>query len=236
VGWAGSITSTVRANASAGFSIVTYTGNGSSAQTVGHGLGIAPQFLVVKARSATGESWIVYHAGAGMKYGVLNATNAFDSNTGTIWNSTAPTSSVFSLGNNTAVNGNGTTYVCYAFAPVAGYSSFGSYTGNGSSDGPFVYTGFKIRFLLVKLSSSAGNPWLIFDSARSTYNVVGNKLAPNSSVAENDASIGTSTQNTVDFLSNGFKLRTSNEGTNGSTNTYIYAAFAESPFAYARAR
>jgi len=233
---AGSITSTVRANASAGFSVVTYTGNGTSGATIGHGLGVAPEFFIVKCRNTAATGWLVFAKPLGAtSFLQLESTAAVASNA-TAWNNTAPSSTTITLGNSSFSNGNTQTYVCYAFAPVAGYSSFGSYTSNNSADGPFVYTDFKIRFLLVKLSSSAGNPWLIFDSARSTYNVVGNKLAPNSSVAEDDASIGTSTQNTVDFLSNGFKLRTSNEGTNGPTNTYIYAAFAEHPFAYARAR
>jgi hypothetical protein len=228
---AGSITSQVRANASAGFSVVTYTGNGANA-TVGHGLGVAPQFLVVKARSASGESWIVYHAGAGMKYGVLNATNAFDSNTGTIWNSTAPTSSVFSLGNNTAVNGNGTTYVCYVFAPVAGYSSFGSYTGNGSAtDGPFVYTGLRPRWILIKRSSATEN-WMLYDAARSSYNASNDILRADISEAE----LADYTAGDIDLLSNGFKLRGTWTGINASGSTYIYAAFAEHPFATSRAR
>jgi hypothetical protein len=232
----------VRANASAGFSVVTYTGNGSSTgATVGHGLGVEPSFFIVKNRSASGagSDWVGYHKSVGSGFFlILNSTSAAISSA--MWDG-APSSTVLKLNDNnggtfTETNTNNQNYVAYCFAPVDGYSSFGSYTSNNSADGPFVYTGFKIRFLLVKLSGGAGNPWLIFDSARSTYNVVGNKLAPNSAVAEDDASIGNSTQNTVDFLSNGFKLRTANTGTNGPANTYIYAAFAESPFQYARAR
>ena len=231
----GSISSQVRANASAGFSIVTYTGTGSNG-TVGHGLGIAPSFYVVKARSVSGESWIVYHSGAGMKFGVLNATNAFDSNTSTIWNNTAASSTVFSLGNNTAVNGNGTTYVSYLFAPVAGYSSFGSYTGNGSADGPFIYTGFRPKWVMIKGSSFVSN-WNILDAARDPYNLQSNRLRPNLSNAEESSPSGTFAI-CWDALSNGFKLR-GGSGTNDvnqTSETLIYAAFAESPFQYARAR
>jgi hypothetical protein len=222
---AGTITPTgASVNTKSGFSIIKYTGTGANA-TVGHGLGVAPQFLVVKARSASGESWIVYHAGAGMKYGVLNATNVFDSNTGTIWNSTAPTSSVFSLGNNTAVNGNGTTYVCYAFAPVAGYSAMGSYVGNGSSDGPMVYTGFRIKWLLLKNTTSSGDMWFLLDSSRDPENPNTLLLQPNTSDQEFDNATNYST----DLLSNGFKLRSSTSRNNSSGDTFIYIAFAETP-------
>jgi hypothetical protein len=223
----GSISSQVRANASAGFSIVTYTGTGSNG-TVGHGLGIAPSFYVVKARSVSGESWIVYHSGAGMKFGVLNATNAFDSNTSTIWNNTAASSTVFSLGNNTAVNGNGTTYVSYLFAPVAGYSSAFSITGNGSTDGPMCYLGFRPRFIIYKRTDTTAN-WRMLDTARDGYNVTSAELYPNLSNAEQ--SFGA-----IDILSNGFKLRNSDASYNASGGTYIGFAWAESPFQYARAR
>ena len=230
----GSITSQVRANVSAGFSVVTYTGTGANA-TVGHGLGVAPSMVIVKSRSFS-QVWVVGHSSIGFgNYLLLNATDASAAGSN-VFNSTAPTSTVFSLGTGTGGNQSAATYVAYCFAPVVGYSSMGSYVGNGSSDGVFVYTGFRPRWVMIKLSSTAGNPWLIFDSARSTYNVVGNKLAPNSAVAEDDASIGNSTQNTVDFLSNGFKPRTADNGTNGSTFTYIYYAVAENPFQYARAR
>jgi len=228
----GSINSSLRANTTAGFSIATYTGTGANA-TVGHGLGVAPSFYVVKARSASGESWIVYHSGAGMKFGVLNATNAFDSNTSTIWNNTAASSTVFSLGNNTAVNGNGTTYVAYCFAPVSGYSSMGSYVGNGSTDGPFVFTGMRPRFILIKRTDSA-EQWYINDAARDDYNVTGKSLRAQSSGAE--ATTGGANSSTWDILSNGFKLRDAGAGTNASGGTYVFAAFAEAPLNYARAR
>jgi hypothetical protein len=237
---AGSITSQVRANASAGFSVVTYTGNASNA-TVGHGLGVAPSLYIVKARTSSGftDFWSVYHRSLGATaYIKLNSTDA--QNTGsTIWNSTAPTSTVFSVNSASIANESGVTYVAYCFAPVAGYSSFGSYLSNASSDGPFVYTGMRPRWLMIKLATSESTRnWIIIDAARNTYNAVNNKLAANSSASENDAGVtGDGTANLVDFLSNGFKLRTGNGDTNGLAGyTYIWAAFAESPFQYARAR
>ena len=227
----GSITSSVRANPTAGFSVVTYTGNGTSGATVGHGLGVAPSMLIVKKRSSAG-SWEMYFKDLGPSYYLeLEKTNATAGPYSGLWNDTAPTSAVFSIGNDSGVNANGSTYVCYAFAPVVGYSSFGSYTGNGSSDGPFVYTGFRPKFLLIKYSSGV-NSWMMQDSARDTYNPCPLNLTANGSGAENDYK--SSLPN--DMLSNGFKLRNTNDAWNGSGGTYIYAAFAESPFNYARAR
>ncbi|NBW21828.1 MAG: hypothetical protein EBR82_79130 [Caulobacteraceae bacterium] len=224
----GSITSTVRANATAGFSVVTYTGTGSNA-TVGHGLGVAPGFIIVKARSRA-DSWRVYHSALGAtKYITLESTAAAGT-ASTVWNNTAPTSSVFSIGTESAVNTNTATQVAYCFAPVVGYSSFGSYTGNGSADGPFVYTGFRPRWLLTKVSAGDTGSWRVYDAARNTYNALDAELNPNSSGAEYTAS------NSFDFLSNGFKVRTSNINNNFSGATFIYAAFAEMPFNYSRAR
>ena len=142
---AGSISSQVSANTTSGFSVVTYTGNGSAA-TIGHGLGVAPRMYIVKSRSA--DDWVVYHASlpSASFYLTLNTTNAQASN-GVVFNSTAPTSSVFSVGSSRSPSGVG--MVAYCWAPVAGYSAFGSYTGNGATDGPFVYTGFRPRFLLI---------------------------------------------------------------------------------------
>jgi hypothetical protein len=124
----------------------------------------------------------------------------------------------------------GATTVAYAFAPVSGYSSFGSYTGNGSTDGPFVYTGFRPAFVMLKVSAGASANWTIVDSKRDTYNVAKTRLFPSDSQAENTGA------DNIDILSNGFKLRVTEDGANGNTRTYIYAAFAESPFNYARAR
>ena len=231
----GSISSQVRANASAGFSIVTYTGNGSAGATVGHGLNVAPQLLINKRRSSTGTTadWAVWHKSvadiSGSSYVLfLNTTDAALSASNR-FNSTAPTSSVFTLGNADATNYNGGTFVTYCFAPVAGYSSFGSYTGNGSADGPFVALSFRPRWVMVKRTDSTSQ-WPIVDAGRSPYNEAVLNLSANISDAEYTG------YGNQDFLSNGFKLRTSATNWNASGGTYIYAAFAESPFQYARAR
>ena len=221
----GSITSQVSANTTAGFSVVTYTGTGANA-TVGHGLGVAPSFIILKSRNNS-DNWYAYHSSIGNTGALnLNLTGATITNSG-YWNNTSPTSSVISLGTITSFSSSW-TYVAYCFAAVAGYSAFGSYTGNGSSDGPFTYLGFRPRFVMWKLSSTTGD-WQMWDSSRDTYNVVGNLLDANLSNAE------ASGQSAVDFLSNGFKNRSSSVG-NASGQTYIYAAFAENPFKYANAR
>jgi hypothetical protein len=229
---AGSITSSVSANASAGFSVVTYTGTGANA-TVGHGLGVAPGMVIVKRRNSTSD-WVVYHSGLpSAAYRIwLNYDLAQDSGVAAAatWNSTAPTSTVFSVGTNGNSNASGDTYVAYCFAPVAGYSSMGNYVGNGSADGPFIYTGFRPRFVMIKGSSFASN-WFVIDTSRSSYNVSLDALRPNLSGAE--TSTGTYS---IDILSNGFKLRTNAADPNTSTATFIYAAFAEAPMKYALAR
>jgi hypothetical protein len=224
----GSITSSVRANATAGFSVITATTTNTSSQTFGHGLGVAPVFHIIKLRNGT-DDWYVYHSSIGAtQYLKLNATTAATTSSA-LYANTAPTSSVITLGS----GWNSTSYniVCYAFAPVAGYSAFGSYTGNGSStDGPFVYTGFRPRWVMVKRTDAARD-WFVYDAVRNTYNIVNFFLRPNLADAE-----GTGTLYSFDFLSNGFKLRSSETDINASGGTYIYAAFAESPFNYARAR
>jgi hypothetical protein len=229
----GSITggSQVRANPSSGFSVVTYTGNGVNGATVGHGLGVAPEMIIVKQRGSTitDQGWRVYHKSLGnTQYLKLNATDP--AYTYGDWNNTTPTSSVFTIGTPgvATVNGNGATYVAYAWAPLVGYSSFGSYTGNGSTDGPFVFTGHRSRWILIKRTDAADD-WNIFDTARSTYNVMGHDLLANRSDAEYTGTY-------IDCLSNGFKIRETNSSRNASGGTYIYAAFAEAPFQYARAR
>ena len=228
----GTISAQVRANTTSGFSIVTYTGTGANA-TVGHGIGTAPSMIFVKGRSGSGSSnsWRVYHSGgnaspaSGALY--LNSTSAFTTDA-TAWNSTAPTSNVFSLGTDAGVNSTG-TYVAYCFAPVAGYSAFGSYTGNASADGPFVYLGFRPEFIMIKASSSTGD-WVMEDVARSPYNVSTNYLVANATGTETTGQL-------IDFLSNGFKIRVAvSSAINGSGTTYIYAAFAETPFRYSLAR
>jgi len=224
---AGSITSTVSANTTSGFSIVTWTGTGSAA-TVGHGLGVAPSMIIVKVRNKSGDNWGVYHSSIGNTGGLLlNLTNATGTNIG-YWNNTSPTSSVFSVGSffNTAFD-----YVAYCFAPVADYSAFGSYTGNGSTDGPFVYTNFRPEFVMIKCSSAGSTFWVIQDGARSPSNAAPQRLFPNASDAEVATSVGD-----IDILSNGFKIRNTSGSWNTSAATYIYAAFAESPFKYALAR
>jgi hypothetical protein len=227
---AGSITSQVRANASAGFSVATFTFPSSGSFTVGHGLGVAPSLIIIKHRTRSGE-WLVYHASVTSKdqYLVLNSTAAVAS-AGSAWGASAPTSTVF--GTTTGVGGiSGDQDVAYCFAPVAGYSSFGSYTGNGSAtDGPFVFTGFRPRWVMIKGSSFAGESWFIWDTSRNTYNQMGARLLANESPADN------SNQVFGDILSNGFKLRNTWGGINGSGNTYIYACFAEHPLQSSRAR
>jgi hypothetical protein len=230
----GTISAQVRANPTAGFSVVTYTGTGANA-TVGHGLGVAPRMVIVKGRSFV-SNWNVFHKSLfdiNSAYTLALNSTTYPSGGGspTIFNSTAPTSSVFSIGTSSDINTNGATLVAYCFAPVAGYSAFGSYTGNGSADGPFVFTGFRPRFLMVKNSSAVGN-WLMFDSSRDTYNQEVLFFFANTSDAEQNSS-GTVS---FDFLSNGFKVRNTSGNINGSGNTLIYMAFAENPFKTSRAR
>jgi hypothetical protein len=214
-------------SATPGFDIVTYTGTGSNT-TVAHSLGVAPSMIIYKRRSAT-DSWIVYHTSIGTANNlVLNNTNAQAANGSVYWNSTAPTSTVFSVGTDSAVNASASTYVAYLWSEVAGFSKFGSYTGNGNADGPFVFCGFRPRFILFK--NTTGFNWQILDTARADYNQGTVTLFPNLSNAENT----TATQ--YDILSNGFKIRTSDAGSNGSGNSIIFAAFAEAPFKYSLAR
>jgi hypothetical protein len=227
----GSITSTVSVGATQGFSVVTYTGNGTAGATVGHGLGVAPSMMIVKSRTqgTTGYTgaWYVYHTTTGASNALLLNTTDASTVTGA-WNSTAPTSSVFSLGTISQVNRNTDSYVAYLFSQVAGYSKFGSYTGNGSTDGPFVFCGFRPRFILWKRTDAIAD-WGVIDTTRDTYNTTGYDLTPNASAAEG-------TGYTVDFLSNGFKIRLTATRINASAGTYIFAAFAENPYKLSLAR
>jgi hypothetical protein len=228
----GSITSTVSVNQKAGFSVVGYTGTGANA-TVGHGLGAAPSMVIVKNRDQA-DAWQVYHgantANPETDYLVLNTTAA-TADAADRWNDTLPTSSVFSLGNGATVNTNTEDYIAYCFAEVEGFSKFGSYTGNGSTDGPFVYTGFRPAFVMVKKTSGTGN-WPILDNKRDPENAAPYKyIYPNLSNAE----ISSATAD-YDFLSNGFKLRNTTSDNNTSGGTYIFAAFAEQPVKYSLAR
>ena len=219
----GSITSTVQANTTAGFSIVQYTGTGS-AGTIGHGLSSAPEWVIAKSRSNnTGDTFSVYHVGmtSASYYLRLGGTNA-ETNASVVWNGTAPTSSVFSVGTASGTNTNTYTYLAYCWHSVDGFSKFGKYTGTGNADGPFVYTGFKPAFIMVKQTNSTGG-WIITDTKRSPFNPVDKLLSANLSNAE-------STFTSLDILSNGFKQRNTDTGYNGSGSTYIYMAFAEHPF------
>jgi len=227
----GGVTSTVQANTTAGFSIVTWTGDGSD-ETVGHGLSSAPQMYVVKNRSDATD-WRVGQTVAGNimtggngYYMEWNDTKA-STNPGsaTTWGSTptAPTSTVFTVGSNNAHNGSGDDFVAYCFHSVQGYSKIGSYTSNNSADGPMVFCGFSPSWVMFK-DTSASAYWAIYDNKRDSFNPSDQVLAPNASDAEDGS------YNDIDLLSNGFKIRASGSPNNASSRTYIYMAFAESPF------
>jgi hypothetical protein len=229
----GDITSTVSANTTAGFSIVGYAGNNGSNQTVGHGLGTTPSMFIIKNRTVA-ASWAVYHKDIPTPLSnamYLNSTNAVFS--WAYWGTGGLSSTVFPVnyGSSDATNQSGKNYIAYCFAEVEGYSSFDSYTGNGSTDGPFVYTGFRPAWVLVKNSNSSTD-WTIFDAERSSYNVIDDYIVANTAAAEyTNSSIVK-----LDFTSNGFKVRGTWSGMNGSGNTIIYMAFAENPFKNANAR
>jgi hypothetical protein len=228
-----SVTSSVSASTTSGFSVVTFTGTGANA-TVGHGLGAAPAMIMIKNRDSSVIGGAVYHTSIGAtKYLKLFQTTTGsdgEATDNTAWNGSSPTfnTNVFSVGSLNRTNSS-QQMVAYCWTPIAGYSAFGSYTGNGSTDGPFIYTGFRPKFVLLKVSSTTGD-WVIYDTSRNTYNVTDLYLFPNSSAAE-----GGSGTPRLDILSNGFKLRQSGQD-NTSGATYIYACFAENPFKYANAR
>jgi len=219
----GSITSTVSANTTSGFSIVKYTGTGANA-TVGTGLGVAPKIVLVKDLSAS-ASWRMYTEMTGNQSQLaLDQNSAADSGNTTMWNSTSPTNTTFSIGTHPNVNTSSNNYIAYCFSPVRGFSSMGSYIGNGSADGSFIYTnGMKPSWLMIKRTDLADS-WFMYDNKRSSFNVVDDYLIANGSGAE----VSTSAVN-LDFLSNGFKIRNTDGGHNNSGGTYIYIAFAESP-------
>ena len=211
-------TTSTSVNTTAGFSISKYTGNGSNPSTVGHGLGVAPKMIIIKNLDQ-GTDWQVYHASTGNTKGLLlNSTAA--AFTSSFWGDTTPTNSVFTLGVGD-VNTNNINYIAYCFAEKAGYSKFGSYTGNGNADGTFIYTGFRPAFILSKKSSGSGTSWTIWDNKRSSFNPADKILHPNNSNPDNTA-------DDTDFLSNGFKLRATASGMNNSGDTYIYIAFGQS--------
>jgi len=225
----GSITSTVSVNATAGFSVVTYTGNNTNGATVGHGLGVAPAMIITKVRSTT-SSWWVYQKAMGDNTMALNTTAAQIASTGNgVYNTASFTSNVFALGAG-VINGSGATHVSYCWAEIAGFSKFTSYTGNGSTDGPFIFLGFRPKFVMIKRTDST-NDWNMYDSRIGAYNVIDELLKANTSAAET-----TYYTYGIDFLSNGFKLRETDTGQNASGGTYIVAAFAENPFKNSNAR
>jgi hypothetical protein len=239
----GTITSTVSVNATAGFSVVTYTGNSTTNTnyTVGHGLGVAPKMVIIKSRTwaASSSAWPVWHTSSPSALVYLDSTDAASSGDyGYFMGSTAPTSSVFTVRCDTTPSTGARfrtfgayDYVAYCWAEIAGFSKFGSYTGNGSTDGPFVYTGFRPKYVLIKNATnvSSGGNWCIKDSARGTYNANEPNLIANNADQEYN-------ERAVDFLSNGFKIRDSNGNVNLSGATIIYMAFAENPFKNANAR
>jgi hypothetical protein len=214
----------------AGFDIVSYVGNGTN-RTISHNLGVTPTCMIVRDRTSAAYDWVYYNVGMNATpqngYMALNSSIAYTALAG-IWNNTAPTSSNFSLGTNTAVNNTGDNYIAYLWADVAGFSKFGSFVGNGAADGAFVYCGFRPKYVLLHNATTGTYLWQVYDGTRDTYNVVGKTLYPNATAAEGaDASL--------DFLSNGFKCRSASY-INDSGSTIVYSAFAEAPFKYARAR
>jgi predicted RecA/RadA family phage recombinase len=226
----GTITSQVRANQRAGFSIVTYTGTGANA-TVGHGLGVTPSMIILKNRFSSAQGWTIWFTGfTANEYLVLNSTAAKATYSGQ-W-SALPTATTIGLSSEVWTNGSGNSMVGYCWAAIPGYSAFGSYTGNGSSDGPFVYLGFRPRWLLVKNITFSPTNWILHDSARALTNPDGNLLLPDQSGAE---AINSSVDY-IDFLANGFKVRGNGEAQNRSGSTHIYAAFAETPARLSTAR
>tara|TARA_R110002050_G_scaffold69036_1_gene149497 strand:+ start:19 stop:1059 length:1041 start_codon:yes stop_codon:yes gene_type:complete len=219
----GSINSTVSANTTSGFSIVSYTGNGTSGATVGHGLGVVPQVIIAKRLNAT-DQMIMYHhsiSATPQNYYIRISDNGAAAAFTGMWNDTAPTSSLFSIGNSATTNASSEAMIAYCFAEKQGFSKFGKYVGNGNADGAFTYTGFKIGWLMIK-KNSAGEDWRIYDFKRLGYNPNNNQILANTNAAEYSA-----TQ--IDLLSNGFKLRATDGGINEVGSEYYYMAFAEEP-------
>ena len=216
----GDITSTVSVNTTSGFSIVKYTGDGTTGQTVGHGLGSVPKLIINK--QLTTQNWFFYHHSIGnTKVLKLNTNDA--ETTSSACNNTTPTSSVFTIGTSASTNVSGEDFINYCFAEKQGFSKFGSYTGNGNADGAFIYTGFSPAFVIVKQTNASGESWKMYDNKRPGYNLVNNWLEPDDNQAEGTGS------NQIDVVSNGFKARASNTAMNASGSTYIFMAFAEAP-------
>ena len=209
-------------NTTSGFSIIKYTGNGTAGHTIPHHLGVVPKMIIVKSISAA-QSWIVLPPTADGYNKDMKLEDSSALGNSDVWNNTAPTSTVFSVGSNTNMNDNNATFISYSFSGKQGFSKMGSYAGNGNAEGTFVYTGFKPAFAIIKRSSASGS-WYMYDTKRDTHNVMNKELGANISNAENDLDSG----DDIDFLSNGFKLRDASSNNNG-TSTYIYMAFAEAP-------
>ena len=217
----GSIATTLSANQTAGFSVFTFTGTGSNA-TLGHGLNAVPEMYIIK-RYDQSNNWRVYHKDLGNTHYLTLETNEQQQSSSGFANNTSPTSSVISVGNLGSANTNGGSMLCYAFAPKKGYSAFGGYTGNGNTNGPFIYTGFKPAFVIIKVKSGNNNHWFVFDKHRLGYNGANEYLKTDTTDTES------SSTNRIDFLSNGFKCRTANDGVNGNSDTYVWWAIADEP-------
>jgi len=219
----GSITSSVSVNTTADFSIVSYTGTGSNA-TIGHGLGAAPGYILIKQLTGSNVDWFGYHKSISPSAGFkINLTGNASSDS-TYWNNTASTNSVFSVGTTNTVNGSGVQYIAYCWAEVKGYSKFGTYTGNGNDDGPMIYTGFKPAWVLVKNRQQGGDDWLLHNNKSPGFNVNNKYFYANTNNSEiNNATLQ------MDLLSNGFKIRKSTGAFNNNGETMIYMAFAEEP-------
>ena len=218
---AGSINSTVSVNTTSGCSIVSYSANNTAGATVGHGLGVIPKMIIVKETTGSVNDWVVYNASVGnTKKTILNETNA--EGIDNFMNDTTPTSTVFSISDASVVNRTGSTYMAYCFAEVQGFSKFGTYKANENTDGTFTYCGFKPAFVLIKQSNLARD-WYMYDNKRNTFNVINKEINANNSGAED-------TGDAIDFLSNGFKIRTTGASLNDAGGTYLYMCFAENPF------
>jgi len=216
-------TTSTSANTTSGFSIVAYTGDGNSSATLGHGLSSAPKVLINKTRSLSGYDWNVQHGALGATKYLYLSSNATEATNIGMWNNTAPTSSVFTVGTYDNVNKVSETYVTYCFSEVQGFSKFGSYYGNGSSSGSYIHLGFRASFILLKNTTTATRDWMMYDSKRQGYNGANNYIVANTNGSDQ-------TGIEIDILSNGFKARSSATGLNASGVKHIYMAFAEAPF------
>ena len=215
-------TTSTSVNTTSKFSISKYTGTGGIPVTIGHGLGVVPTFIIIKKTDGDARNWAVYHQAIGNTHGLILNTNSAKVDNADLWNDTTPTSTLITFSNANETNQGSAVHVAYVFSDVQGFSKFGTYVGDGNIDGPFVYTGFKPAFVLVK-ASTTDNSWHLQDNKRSPFNLVNKSIYPHLADAEE-------TYTVCDFLSNGFKMRTTNAGMNNDGVTKIYVAFAEAPF------